>query len=130
MKNLFLYFILASLNYSYSYSQEIGEIRELELILGDIPSSGGAKQANFITLDTTEIYSFNDMNWLDKHVHLYDFFHKYRDICTDTSFHFMVTMIYIPKESYEHKRYEGYIPTGRIVNTWVLTSIIEIEEKQ
>lgn len=109
-------------------SQEIGDVREVELILVDIPFSGDAKQPNFITPDSTEIISFNDMDWLDKHIDLYYFFHKYKDICKDSSYHFMVTMIYIPTENYIHKRYEGYIPTGEKVNSWVLTSIVEIRK--
>ena len=130
MKTLFFGTILILIASSPIFSQDLGEIREVELILVDIPFSGDAKQTNFLTLDSTEIISFNDITWLDKHFQLYDFFHKYRDACFNTKFHFVVTMIYIPIEDYEYKRYEGYLPTGKKVNTWVLTSIIELDTKQ
>ena len=126
MKKYFLSLFLVVFLGIQSFSQEVGEIREIELVLVDIPFSGDAKQPNFFTLDSSEIYSFNDLDWLDKHLGLYEFFHKYNDICQVQSLHFMVTMIYIPKEVYVHQRYEGYQPTGEIMNTWVLTSIIEI----
>ncbi len=123
MKNLFfiipLFFI-----YQLCNGQEIGEIKEVKLILSDIPFSGDAIQPNFITPDTSEMFTFNHMDWQDKHVSLFDFFHTYRDSCIANQLYFDVTMIYIPKEQYKHVRYEGYIPTGEITNQWVLTSII------
>lgn len=111
-------------------AQEVGEIKEIKLILNGIPFSGDAIQPNFITPDTSEIFSFNHMDWQDKHVSLFDFFHAYRDSCTEKQLYFNVTMIYIPKEQYKHVRYEGYIPTGEIINQWVLTSIVrDIKEE-
>ncbi|WP_422359153.1 hypothetical protein [Reichenbachiella sp.] len=112
-----------------SQAQTIGEIREEVLILTDIPFSGDAIQPNFINADTSEVYSFNHMDWLDKHVSLYDFFHKYRDLCIEKQLYFTITMIYIPKKQYYHDRYEGYLPTGETVDQWVLTSIVRNEEE-
>jgi len=123
MKALF-FIIPIFLGHQISNAQEVGEIKEIKLILGDIPFSGDAIQPNFITPDTSEIFSFNHMDWQDKHVSLFDFFHTYRDSCAEKQLYFNVTMIYIPKEQYNHVRYEGYIPTGEIINQWVLTSII------
>ena len=128
MKAILIGIILISMADSTTFCQKIGEIQEIELVLVDMPFSGDAKQANFMTLDSSEVISFNDMTWLDKHTNLYDFFHKYKDACRDSVIHFLVTMIFIPKEVYVYERYEGYKPTGELLNTWVLTSIIlEVE---
>lgn len=108
-------------------AQNIGEIREVKLVLEDLPFSGDAIQANFISEDSSEIFSFNHMVWLDKHVSLLNFFHTYRDSCLIQSYHFSATLIYIPLEEYNYVRYEGYLPTGKMANTWVLTSILKEE---
>ena len=126
MKEILFSFVLCFLN-SEINAQEIGEIREVKLKLMDIPFSGDAIQPNFINDDSSEIISFNHMDWLDKHVSLYDFFHRYRDSCSEIDYVFNVTMIFIPKEQFTHVRYEGYIPTGEILNQWVLTSIVRSE---
>lgn len=126
MKEILFSFVLCFLN-SEINAQEIGEIREVKLKLMDIPFSGDAIQPNFIYDNTSEIISFNHMDWLDKHVSLYDFFHRYRDSCSEIDYVFNVTMIFIPKEQFTHVRYEGYIPTGKILNQWVLTSIVRSE---
>ena len=126
MKEILFSFVLCFLN-SEINAQEIGEIREVKLKLIDIPFSGDEIQPNFINDDTREIISFNHMDWLDKHVSLYDFFHRYRDSCSEIDYVFNVTMIFIPKEQFTHVRYEGYIPTGEILNQWVLTSIVRSE---
>jgi hypothetical protein len=102
-------------------AQEIGEIKEVKLTLMDIPISGDAIQPNFLNDVTSEIISFNHMDWLDKHVSLYDFFHKYKDSCSEIAYAFIVTMIYIPMEQFKH---------GEILNQWVLTSIIRSETEQ
>ena len=122
--NLSLLFICQVTN-----AQEIGEIREVTLILEDIPISGDAIQPNFITTDSNEIFSFNHTDWLDKHVSLFSFYHTYRDSCLLTPMRFSVTMIYIPIEQYTYVRYEGYIPTGEVGNTWVLTSILRAKDE-
>ena len=109
-------------------AQEIGEIREVKLWLGDIPTSGGSIQVNFITADTSEIYSFNHVDWLDKHLSLYAFNQMYRDSCFQTHVSFFITMIYIPMEQVNHERYKGYIPTGEVKNQWVLTSVLRAKE--
>lgn len=129
MKQL-IFSLLLSLLYSGIRAQEIGEIREVTLTLADIPISGDAIQPNFMSDDPTEIISFNHMGWLDKHLTLYDFFHRYRDSCLEIAYVFDVTMIYIPKEQFTYVRYEGYLPTGEIQNQWVLTSIVERETEQ
>jgi hypothetical protein len=39
-------------------------------------------------------------------------------------------MIYIPVEQYNYVRYEGYLPTGKVANTWVLTSILKVDVEE
>lgn len=125
-------FFILPLFYSYQvcYAQKVGEIKEVKLILSDIARSGDAIQPNFITPDTSEIFSFNHTDWQDKHVSLFEFFHTYRDSCVENQLHFNVTMIYLPLEQYNYVRYEGYLPTGEIANQWVLTSIIREAKEQ
>lgn len=33
-------------------------------------------------------------------------------------------------QQYKHVRYEGFFPTGEIINQWVLTSILKDEEEE
>lgn len=111
----------------FTNAQEIGEIKEMKMILADIPFSGDAIQPNFIIPNSNEIYSFNHTTWLDKHFPLLDFFNTYKDSCRDNTLGFTVTMIYIPMEVYNHVRYEGYVNTEVKENLWVLTSILRTE---
>ena len=111
-------------------AQEIGEIKEVTLILADIPFSGEDYQPNFMDSDTNEVISFNRTTWLDKHVSLFDFFQTYRDSCLENTLYFHLTMIYLPIEDETYLRNEGFIPTGKMVNTWVLTSILSEEESK
>lgn len=108
------------------FTQKIGEIRTLKLILTDVPISGDAIQAHFVTKDSRE-FSFDSINWLDKHISLFEFYHTYRDSCLKNKLNFEVTMIYIPMETYIYQRYEGYFPTGETANQWALTSIVKAE---
>lgn len=114
----------------FSYSQEIGEIREVKLVLVDFLFTDDAHQADFKITESGEYISFDDMHWLDKHFPLYDFFHAYRDSVKSESLVFSATLIYIPFKEYSYVRYEGYNPSGQIENTWILTSILkeDVEE--
>lgn len=99
----------------FSRAQEVGQIRELKMMLLDIPFSGDAIQPKFTNSDKSEILSFIQMTWLDKHVTLSDFFHLYKDSSIDNILNFTITMI--------------YIPTVDKVNEWVLISIVKEDNK-
>ena len=111
------------------HAQEVGEVRELTVILSDIPTSGDAIQPNFITSDTSEIFSFNHMTWLDKQQSLFDFFSRYKDLCHDTMLYFTLTMSYVQKEVFTHTRSEGYVATGEKATMWVLNRVVRVNTK-
>lgn len=123
MKILFVV-LLICFTYQVCDGQEVGDLREVKLILVDVLQSGDAIQANFITPDSAEIFSFTYMDWLDQHVSLFDFFQSYKDAFSEKQLYFNATMVFIPREQYEHVRYEGYFQTGVFAHQWVLTSIV------
>lgn len=117
------FFLLVSCVASFSYSQQLGEIKEVELILEDIPFSGDAKQVNFRSIESNQWFSFNDITWKDSTHSLYDFFHMYHEDCQQKQFQFKVKMVYLQQEVFEYKRYVGYVSTGKLENAWVLQEI-------
>jgi hypothetical protein len=127
MRKSILFSIVLCVFSFYSAAQEVGDIREIKLVLLDMPISGDAIQTNFMATDYSESISFNHINWQDKHWSLFDFYHTFKDTCQKSNLQFAVTMIYIPLSVYTYVRYEGYVPTGIVEKTWVLTSIVKVE---
>ena len=130
MINKTVFFLLFSCCSFCSTAQSVGELKEIRVLLIDMPISGDAIQVNFNLEKPDEYISFDYITWLDKHLSLFEFYHTYKDSCVDANLQFRATMVYIPMEVHNFVRYEGFIPTGKIENTWVLTSILKEEEKE